>query len=507
MSTTAKSRWSELASRHTGPLQRARDAARLTIPALLPPEGADDNTILPTPYQSLGARGVNNLASKLLLALFPPGASFTRLRIEDDVKAKLEKKQLKITEASLVTLENRIVRRIETGNLRASLYAALKHLIVCGNALLHLPKTGARMFRLDQFRVVRTPAGRVVEGVIKENVHPVALTPEVRAACKVNDSDDKTTEVYTWIRLEGDMHRWHQEINDVRVPGSSGQSKEDETPWLFLRWQGGIFEDYGRGHVEEYIGDLRSLEGLSKSIVGFSAIAAKIILLLNPNSTLTEDDVENADIGDVLTGDPEDLKAFSLEKFNDFRVAKETLDEITIRLSHAFLLRSGTTREAERVTAEEIRQMAQELEDVLGGVYTVQSQETQLRVAKRIIADLRDEGEFPAFPKLGKKEVVTPTIITGFDALGRGHELNRLRGFYQDAVGMLGPEAVMAEFHPQRTLSMLSTFHNVTLEDMLMSEDEKKQRGQQMRQTQVADTLLDKAAAPVAKALTERRSK
>jgi hypothetical protein len=503
--TTAKSRWAELASRHTGPLQRARDAARLTIPSLLPPEGADDNTILPTPYQSLGARGTNNLASKLLLTLFPPGASFTRLRIEDDVKAKLAKKQLKVTEAQLVTLENRIVRRIETGNLRATLYAGMKHLIVAGNALVHLMKDGARMFRLDQYRVVRAPSGRVVEGVVKENVHPVTLDPSIRATCKVDESNDKTTEVYTWIRLEGEMHKWHQEINEVTVPGSQGQAREDETPWLFLRWQGGIYEDYGRGHVEEYIGDLRSLEGLSKSIVGFSAIAAKILLLLNPNSTLTEDDVEQADIGDVLTGNPEDLKAFSLEKFNDFRVAKETLDEITIRLSHAFLLRSGTTRDAERVTAEEIREMAQELEDVLGGVYTVQSQETQLRVAKRIIAELRDAGEFPAFPKVGKRDVVTPTIITGFDALGRGHELNRLRGFYQDAIGILGPEQVMGEFHPQRTLSMLSTFHNVNLEEMLLTEDEKTERNKQAQQAQTAQTLLEKGTAPVAKALTERQ--
>jgi hypothetical protein len=69
---TAESRWTRLQSKRHAVLERARDCAALTIPALVPPEGHDDNNVLPTPYQSLGARGVNNVASKLLMSLFPP---------------------------------------------------------------------------------------------------------------------------------------------------------------------------------------------------------------------------------------------------------------------------------------------------------------------------------------------------------------------------------------------------------------------------------------------------
>lgn len=52
-------------------LQRARDAARLTIPTLFVDEGHTPASELPTPYQSVGARGVNNLSSALLLSLLP----------------------------------------------------------------------------------------------------------------------------------------------------------------------------------------------------------------------------------------------------------------------------------------------------------------------------------------------------------------------------------------------------------------------------------------------------
>ena len=67
-----------------------------------------------------------------------------------------------------------------------------------------------------------------------------------------------------------------------------------------------------------------------------------------------------------------------MQKFNDFRVAQESAQKIEERLAAAFLLNSSVQRDAERVTAEEVRFMAQELESTLGGVYSVLSQEFQL---------------------------------------------------------------------------------------------------------------------------------
>ena len=71
-------------------LERARDAAKLTIPTLVPPEGHTHTTKYFTPFQGVGARGVNNLASKLLLALLPPNSPFFRLVIDPFELQKLE---------------------------------------------------------------------------------------------------------------------------------------------------------------------------------------------------------------------------------------------------------------------------------------------------------------------------------------------------------------------------------------------------------------------------------
>ena len=62
------SRYNSLSTIRETFLERARECAELTLPFLVPPKGHSEATRYLTPYQGIGARGVNNLASKLLLA-------------------------------------------------------------------------------------------------------------------------------------------------------------------------------------------------------------------------------------------------------------------------------------------------------------------------------------------------------------------------------------------------------------------------------------------------------
>ena len=120
-------------------------------------------------------------------------------------------------------------------------------------------------------------------------------------------------------------------------------------------------EDYGRGFVEEYLGDLKSLEALTKAIVEGSAEQLKYCHV-NPNGTTRARTLAEAPNGAIVQGSEGDVSVLQLNKFNDFRTAQATMNGITDRLSQAFLLTSGVVRDAERVTAEEIRMLSQELE-------------------------------------------------------------------------------------------------------------------------------------------------
>lgn len=498
---SAKARWSRLDSKRSATLKRAREVSALTIPALLPPEGHNDNSELPTPYQSLGARGVNNLASKMLLALMPPGTPFFKLQLEPKTREQYKDEITQIDQA-LAAMAQSVSRKVESSSLRPTLFEVFKHLIVAGNTLVHYVNGVLRMFRLDQYCVCRSKDGKPIEVVIKETVHPLSLTPDVRTACKVelgvnNENQDTPVDVYTVIEWSGDRVAEWQEINDVRVPGTDGTRPAAKSEWLPLRWQAVPNQDYGRGLGEEYIGDLRSLEGLSESIVQFAAAAAKILFLVKPNSSTKWKDIVDAVSGDAIVGSKEDIDTLQLEKFADFQVAKSVIDVVTLRLSHAFLLRNGTIRDAERVTAEEIRDTAQELEDVLGGVYTVQGQELQKPLVVLIMADMTASNELPALPD----GAVDPVIVTGFEALGRNHAVNRLRAWLADLV-TVDPE--LSTVRKEVVAKRLGVGHGVEdLEELIKTRAELEQEQQQAMASQIASKAVGPMAGAAAKAASE----
>ncbi|NME73004.1 portal protein, partial [Flammeovirga aprica] len=129
-----------------------------------------------------------------------------------------------------------------------------------------------------------------------------------------------------------------------------------------------------------------------------------------------------AQSGAFIPGRKQDIEFLQLEKSGDFTVAKNVSDTIEARLSYAFMLNSAVQRTGERVTAEEIRYVASELEDTLGGVYSILSQELQLPLVRVLLKQLQATQQIPELPK----EAVEPTISTGLEAIGRGQDLDKL---------------------------------------------------------------------------------
>lgn len=496
----AKARYERLKMARRTALERARINAKLTIPGIVPDDGQDENATFEQPYQSLGARAVNNLAAWLLVALFPPDQQFFRLSIHEDTAAELGAAQSD-AEAALARISSKAQLLVETSASRPVFMEVMRHLVIAGNALVHFPLDGGspRMYRLDQYALVRDERGRLVEAVIHEQVFPASLDPAVIAACgievKETEGTEKRIDLYTHIRVSGDDLFHHQEINGKVVPQSEGKSPRDKGGWMALRWQSVPGSDYGRAHVSEYIGDLLSLEDLNKAIVQFAAVASRIIYLVDPQAMMDVDDLAQAETGDFLTGYADKVQALQLDKSMDFSIASQVAERIELRLSHAFMLQSGTVRNAERVTAEEIRAMAEELENVLGGVYTVLSAEFQLPLVHRLLYILQRKGDAPELPKS-----VLPMIVTGFEAMGRNHSANKLRAWMADMVDIYGPDTVKRITDPSEVGRRLGVSYGIeSLDALIKSPEVLQQEDQQAAMQQAAMS----AAPQVAKTVTE----
>ena len=467
------SRYKRLEEQRRPFLERARECARYTLPFLMPPEGHTKDTHFQTPYQGVGARGVNNLSSKLLLALLPPNSPFFRLVIHDSaIEQLLQAEGLKgEVEDTLGQIERRIMTEIETSALRVGVFEAIKHLIVTGNSLLYLSQ-GLKVFHLDSYVVRRDPVGHVLEIITVEKIHPSLLPEEVRLAEERSLDpaiEEKPVDLYTRIWREDNQWQVVQEANKIILSSSRGVYPLDRSPWITLRFTRIEGEDYGRGFVEEYLGDLKSLEVLTQAIVEGSAASAKVLFLVKPNSTTQERTLAEAPNGAIRAGNAEDVSVLQVQKYADFRVAKETIDDITQRLSFAFMLNSSIQRSGERVTAEEIRHMAGELEDALGGVYSILSQEFQLPLINRLIHQMEKAGALPQLPT----GIIKPLIITGLEALGRGHDLNKLESFVEDLtrLGQAMPELLM-RINASELIQRLATARGIETQGLIRSQEE-----------------------------------
>ena len=473
-------------------LVRAREAAELTVPSIMLPQGSTSTTEQHTPYQSVGSRGVKNLASKLLLALMPPNTPFFKLSIDEFVLEELggsDEARGEFLEA-LRKMEDSVQTYLEQNQLRVTGLEILMNLIITGNVLLHVPQDGgSRMFPLDQYVVLRDPAGAVLRIIIKEVAGKDVLTvdqlklledPVLKASSEDQKEEHrKTVDIYTSIqRTPQGGQMIFQELNGRIVPGSLGRFPKGKSAYIPLRFRKIDGEDYGRGFVEEMIGDLRSLEGLTMAMVEGGAAMSKVLFLVKPNGTTSKKTISDTDNLDVRDGDPDDVGVLKVDKLGDFRFVLELSQDIKERLSFAFLLNSSVRRNGERVTAEEIRFVASELEDTLGGIYSILSQELQIPLVNRVMHLLQKKGRLPILPK----DTVSPEIVAGLEALGRTHDLAKLDTFLAD----IDPQDRRNFLHMDRVYALRAIAVGVP-ENILKDEDTIKQEQEQARAAALAE--------------------
>ncbi len=495
---SASASYEKLITKRAPYLQRAEAMAQLTIASIMLPEGASGSTEATDANQSVGARGVKNLASKLLLALMPPNQSFYRFDVAGKAKKELQRNKDHWTEIqeALGEMERSCTASIEARAIRVTLFELLLQLIITGNVVLHIPKTGpACIFNLRQFVVVRQHNGTVLKLIIKEMIAKCALTDKQKSvldATDLSEDDDNPTygveesEVcaYTCMERTEDNWRVYQEIKGKEVPDSAGTYPLDAPGFIPVRWRKVDGESYARSFCDEVSGDLYSVEGLTQSCVEGAAGMAKLMFLVNPNGNASKEDLEGDNLS-IIDGTADDVAVLQANKAGDLGFAKEMADGIEKRLELAFLLNTAVQRDGERVTAEEIRYVAQELEDTLGGIYSIQSLELQPLLINRVLKLETAAGNIPALPDSS----LTIQIVAGLEALGRSHELMRLDSFVSNIGQTFGPENTPKYINPLVYLTRRATALALETKDLMRTQEQVDQAELAAQQTEVGKTV------------------
>ena len=484
---TAKSRYDALTGYRSEYLNQADVSARLTLPYLIRDEeqfrGSSRN--LPTPWQAVGAKGVVTLASKLMLALMPIQTSFFKLQVDDSQLGDVPPEVKTELDLSFAKIERTIMEAIAASDDRVVIHQALKHLVVAGNALVFMGKEGLKLFPLNRFVIDRDGNGNVIEIVTKEKIAKKLLAgvvPEYdEIALGIDPEDDREDcDVYTHITRDGNRFIWHQEVFDKIIPGSKGKSPLDTTPWLHLRFNTVDGEAYGRGRVEEFCGDLKSLEALSQAIVEGSAAAAKVVFVVSPSSTTKPQTLAQAGNGAIVQGRPDDIGVVQVGKQGDFATAYNMMQLLEKRLAEAFLILN--VRQSERTTAEEVRMTQMELEQQLGGLFSLLTVEFLVPYLNRKLAVFQKTGQIPKLPK----DIVKPTIVAGVNALGRGQDREALGMFLTTISQTMGPEATQRFINPEEVIKRLAASQGIDILNLVRSMQELQQEQQAAQQQEMA---------------------
>jgi len=478
---TAKSRYDNLSSDRSQFLTEAEDATKLTLPYLI--RGHEDYSKgmkqLKTPWQSVGAKGVVALASKLSLSLVPPQTSFFKLQLDESQLGQEFGPEIKSElDLSFAKIERTILDAIAASDDRVVIHQALQHLVVGGNALIFMGKTGLKLYPLNRYVIERDGNGDVIEIITKESINKDLIPnyDEIKPNVPYNmdeDEDSEECDVFTHVKRDNNRFVWHQEVHDKVLPNSQGKSPVDSTPWLPLRFNTVDGEAYGRGRVGQFIGDLKSLEALSQAIVEGSAAAAKVVFVVSPSSTTKPQTLATAGNGAIVQGRPDDIGVVQVGKTADFATALQHMQTLEKRLNEAFLILS--VRQSERTTAEEVRMTQMELEQQLGGLFGLLTVEFLVPYLNRKLSIFQKTGEIPRIPK----GMVKPIIVAGINSLGRGQDVQALGGFLQTIAQTMGPEAITTYINPEEVIKRLAAAQGIDVLNLVRSMQEVQQEEQQ----------------------------
>ena len=154
------------------------------------------------------------------------------------------------------------------------------------------------------------------------------------------------------------------------------------------------------------------------------------------------------------------------------------------RISDAFLVLQ--VRQSERTTAEEVRLTQMELEQQLGGLFSLLTVEFLIPYLNRTLHILQRNKEIPKLPK----ELVRPTIVAGVNALGRGQDQQSLVSFITTLAQTMGPDIISKFLDPAEYVKRLAAAQGIDVLNLVKSAETMEQESQAQQQQMMAQELM-----------------
>lgn len=422
---TLRERYTTLDFARSDIMSRARDHAKFTIPRLFLDrtfQGHQSTTRTPELFSSKPAQVIKKLASTFANTLFPTNDTpFFEFKFGPEVTED-ERKALS---DFMVQAEMRTLDAIQASNYREKLYSALEHAIVLPGSLMFQEKLGAfKVYHPNQF-VIR----RDGDGIIKEYWTVDWVVTELLDDDLKNMNQGRPTHqmgehepLYTYARLVDDKWTVDREFRDIK---HETDKVFDDLPYYFLGWTPVVGEDWSRSLVEDNFPTIKSLEMAEKALAEGLVAGSSGRANIDSHSSATIDDIGTTNWG-LISIPKNSLEFIQPNVSGTISVAITAIQTYKADLDESFLTFSSSDLRGERVTAFQTNAVANETQQARGGVLVTMEQNLEAMV-RRTVGLLAKAGQLnPLFKDALDEGLVTITVASGLDAIGRQMDVLRL---------------------------------------------------------------------------------
>jgi len=516
--------YAQLATARESYLQSARDCSALCKPWFLPPSGYSEGSPLPRNFQSVGSRGLTSLEGRMLTSLYPVGTPWFKQELAPEVRNAPDNipAQVQTTEQLLFLQDLTLHSLLESTGFNASdprisgfrtaKRRSLTSTLMLGDSLERFNDDFTiSVFRRDRYCVLRDSEGRVLQIVTCERLDPLTLTPAQIESCGLKPEDikaqsprDRMRDLYTRVSWEPMTQRWaiSQECNGHVY----NELEETVTPYIDVPFELAPEEHYGRGFIEQNLGELSTINELRKRIIDWAGLASKATPVIGQNSLVKESDLtlpSGVPIrANVQGGQVQDIAWLNTQKLNDLAFVSADVEKREAKLEAAMLIVAA--RDSERTTAFEISEVTiKELEGALGGFYAPIADRQQIPTLRRLIHVANKKNKVAALPK----GATAPQVLTGIAALTNLRKAQNIRSMIEDAA-LLGDES-LARIDKAVVLNVMARYRNIWEPGIIKSDEQiaREQQAAMKAQAQMqaaeqaigtAGKLIENAASPTA---------
>ncbi len=505
------STWGQMQTDKNDLENRCEQYALWTVPYICP----EDNTQTQEKVRSnvaMGARVVNHLSNRIVDVMFPndrpffsmpPTPKFKRelrreLGDEEDDGQATAKALGRLSKVTNDVIEDSM-REFDLTSYRPIAIEAVKHAIISGGCMVRRYNDNKRsVYGIKDYSVTRDARGDMTAVMLKDTKKYQSLSKSMQELLEgyTPDKYSSTGEVtiYSYFeRCSEDVWVGVQSIEKYILPDTLDTYSNVTLPVFDINWNLARGETYPRGLVEDHVTLFHNIDVTTEAIIDLIGLAADIKFLVNPGSGLNVEELNRAARGTYHSGQSGDVTTIEFQHRAELSVLIDQVAAWERQLAQIFLLSSGSVRDAERVTAAEIRTFTRELESAFGGLYSKLALVWQRREAEWLLqqVDIADYDK-----ELSQDFDVV--ITTGVESLSREGQLDSFRLAIND-LQLLDqiPEDTRARMDINGIAEFLFDQRGLDFTRFLLT-DEQFQAVQQQQQQQQTDLINAQAAATVA---------